>query len=178
VKSARTSGAPQGGAAGSGNGNPNGNPPESRRPRVVAFASNLGAFRVGATGFEPATTCTPTGTGGLAPRLTETDGALPRGIPGNEYRPNSDAEASEPTIRIASTAPALRSSGLPAPEPVLFVTAGRTVARLWSTQEIVVLARAALQAALADAALVARGESAAPASAAVLFVAGYHTHGP
>ena len=61
---------------------------------------------------------------------------------------------------MACTAPALRSSGLPEPEPNLFLTAGTTVARLSPTQETVILARAALQAALADAALLVRAESA------------------
>ena len=61
---------------------------------------------------------------------------------------------------MACTAPALRSSGLPAPEPALFLTAGGIVARLWPTGETVILARAALQAALADAVLLVQAESA------------------
>ena len=43
----------------------------------------------------------------------------------------------------------------------MFLTAGGIVARLWPTQETVILARAALQAALVDAAIAAdpyRGE--------------------
>ncbi len=39
-------------------------------PEVAAFARSLGACEVGATGFEPATTCTPTMTGGESPILT------------------------------------------------------------------------------------------------------------
>ena len=56
---------------------------------------------------------------------------------------------------MACTAPALRSSDLPAPEPALFLTAGGIVAQFSPTQETVILARAALQAALVDAAIAA-----------------------
>ncbi len=123
--------------------------------RIPSRIRGLSRVMVGATGFEPATTCTPTGAGTIAPGLMEADGTQPRGFPGIAAQPTSHVGAADAVLRMACTAPALRKSGLPAPEPALFLTAGGTVARLWPTQEAVILARAALQAALADAALLA-----------------------
>ena len=105
---------------------------------------------VGATGFEPATTCTPTGAGTRAPGLTGTGGVLPLGIPGGEGCARSHRDASDPTIRMASTAPALRESALPVIEPSIFLEAGNAAARYRPSLGRVLLARAALQACLAE----------------------------
>jgi len=146
-------GAPVGRETGTGEAKPAASP---------IFRTLLRASMVGATGFEPATTCTPTAAGTLAPGLTEAHAVVSRVFTGTAPRSTSHVGAPGSTLRMACTAPALRSSDLPAPEPALFLTAGGIVAQFSPTQETVILARAALQAALADALLV-RAESAGTA---------------
>ena len=107
--------------------------PESPLSRV-----DSGAYLVGATGFEPATTCTPTAAGTLAPGLTAAHAVVASGFAGVAPRSTAHVGAPGSTPRMACTAPALRSSGLPAPEPALFLTAGGIVARLWPAQETVI----------------------------------------
>jgi hypothetical protein len=105
---------------------------------------------VGATGFEPATTCTPTGPGGLAPRYTRQQAGPSLGVTALFFSSSYQTGVADATARTACTAPALRIRELPDPEPALFVKAGAIAAWRWPAREHVILLRAALQAALAE----------------------------